>query len=302
MTLITVACDLCGGREFITLFPATIPDPEEAPQRYFSSHRQVAGHLRIVRCRQCGMVLTNPRDDEETLDRIYASLEDEIYSREEPNRERTADERLAWIESRMSPARLLDVGCSTGVFVRRAAQRGWQVTGLDSSRWAIELAKAQCPDGTFLAQSVLESDFWQGSFDLITLWDVLEHLPSPRQALMTLHPWLTETGWLAINVPNVESRTARWLGARWVLYLREHLWYFSPKTITALLTLTGYQVVGVRPNRVRFSLANVFQRLGQYPGVLGRLSGSMAGWEWLRRISLAFSMGEMQVLARKIGA
>lgn len=72
--------------------------------------------------------------------------------------------------------------------------------------------------------------------------------------------------WLFLNPPNSDSLVARALGRHWVLLLREHLWYFSPTTIAALLARVGFRCEATQPNVVRFSLANVGVRLGQYPG------------------------------------
>ena len=118
MTLTTVPCAICGGTLFAPVYPGTIAQPETAPERYYSSSRALTGYLPIVRCRQCGLLLTNPRDDEATLQHIYASLADTVYAAEDANHRRAARAQLALVARRgPPPATLLDVGCATGVFV-----------------------------------------------------------------------------------------------------------------------------------------------------------------------------------------
>ncbi len=133
---------------------------------------------------------------------------------------------------------------------------------------------------------------------MVTLSDVLEHVPRPVEILQKIRSWLAVDGWLFLSLPNADSRMARLMGKRWVLLLREHLWYFSPVTITALLSRTGFTLADVRPKLDRFSVANIMDRLGQYPGAAGMLAGRLSGVGVLRRLIVRFPIGEMYVVAR----
>jgi 2-polyprenyl-3-methyl-5-hydroxy-6-metoxy-1,4-benzoquinol methylase len=256
--------------------------------------------LDVVRCRRCGLLLTNPRDDDATLARVYAALEDATYDVEDDNRLRTARVFLAWVE-RFQPqrGRLLDVGCASGMFVTAADRAGWQVTGLEVSSWAIERARERCPRATFVMGLLEDQHFAPASFDAITLWDVLEHVHSPRDAIRQVGEWLTPQGWLFLNVPDEHSWVARLMGRRWVLLLREHLWYFSRETLATLLSQQGFELVHARANWVHFSVTNVLGRLSQYPGWLGHVAQRFARQSWLRRIVVRFPMGEITVAARR---
>ena len=141
-----------------------------------------------------------------TLARVYAALQDATYDVEDDNRLRTARAFLGWVE-RYQPqrGRLLDVGCASGMFVAVADQAGWQVTGLEVSSWAIERAQQRCPRATFVTGLLEDQRFAPASFDVITLWDVLEHVHSPREAVQRVSEWLTPQGWLFLNVPDAQS-------------------------------------------------------------------------------------------------
>jgi hypothetical protein len=93
MTLVAATCVVCGGETLAPVYAGTIPDGD--PAVYSSASRRVAGHLPIVRCAGCGLMMTSPRDDDATLGRIYADLEDRHGDREDAAQSRSAADRLA---------------------------------------------------------------------------------------------------------------------------------------------------------------------------------------------------------------
>jgi SAM-dependent methyltransferase len=243
---------------------------------------------------------TNPRDDALTLTRIYTQLTDPIYDAEDDNRRHTAWAYAQLMRRYVSPpGKLLDVGCATGVFTREAQRLGWQATGLEASGWAVARARALAPEVTWVNTPLEQAEFPALSFDVITLWDVLEHVASPTATLRRLHGWLKPNGYFFLNLPNSGSWIARLMGPRWVLLLREHVWYFAPATMRQLLEKTGFRLIRTRPNWVRFSLANIGGRLAQYTGLAGRAGQRLAALPAARHITLTFPMGEMNVAAQK---
>ena len=294
-----LACPICAARAHQPLYAGTIAAPLEDPAAYFSSSRTRRGHWPIVRCRGCGLVMSDPQDDGETLRRVYAALEDRAHDADEPSRQRSAREQIALVGAhRPRRGRLLDVGCSTGIFVAEAFRAGWQVAGTESSAWAVERARARCPQAA-VADCPLEA-FDPGSvrYDAITLWDVLEHVSAPAEALVRIRQWLAPDGRLFLSVPNVESLVARTMGRHWVLLLREHLWYFSPATLGALLREAGLELVAWQPKLIRASLAGVLRQVSTLPaplsglGMLGRRLGG------LDRVGVRFPIGELHAVAR----
>jgi ubiquinone/menaquinone biosynthesis C-methylase UbiE len=293
-----VACPACGADEFRALYPASIGGDEADPSVYFGSSRARAGHLEIVRCR-CGLVLSNPQDDRATLTRVYSAHEDPAYEREYATRRRAARWHLDLAMKYVSkPARLLDVGCATGIFVEVAQEAGWRATGIDASAWMVSKARSRCPLATVTVADLEEIRFPAESFEVVTLWDVLEHVHAPVEMLERTRGWLASGGWLCLSVPNVESTVARLMGKRWVLLLREHLWYFSPETIGVVLSRAGFEVVSTRTKLVEFSLANVMGRLGQYGGRVADACSRLSRVAGFKHIRLRFPIGEMDVVAR----
>jgi 2-polyprenyl-3-methyl-5-hydroxy-6-metoxy-1,4-benzoquinol methylase len=304
VTLVPAVCVVCGGSGVDPVYPGTIPPADSRdPAVYFSSSRRVAGYLPIVRCAGCGLMMTSPRDDDATLERIYADLAERSVEVGEEARSRNVAERLDLMGARRRPpGRLLDVGCGAGLFVCAAQRGGWEATGIDASARAMASAGQRCPRACFRAGLLPEIDFPAASFDVVTLWDVLEHMTRPVEVLEKIRSWLAPEGWLFLSLPNAESRIAGLMGRRWVLLLREHLWYFSPATIAALLSRTGFTLIDVRPKLVPFSLASIVDRLAQYPGAAGSLAARLSAVERLRRLTVRLPIGEMYVIARRAAA
>jgi 2-polyprenyl-3-methyl-5-hydroxy-6-metoxy-1,4-benzoquinol methylase len=299
MSLITVACAVCGGRQFQLRYPGTIHDPDDEPALYYSSSRERAGYLDIVRCVDCGLVMTNPRDDDATIRRVYGALRDATYEGEDEGRRGTARAFLALVEShRPPPGRLLDIGCATGLFVASAVESGWTAAGVDASAWALARAKERCAQATFVQQPIEDIEFPDASFDVVTMWDVLEHVQAPADILTRIRRWLAPEGRLFLNLPNAGSAMARLMGRHWALLLREHLWYFAPATLARLLRQSGFEMIATRPNTVTFSIKNVLVRAAQYEGMAGRLASRMTRVQWMNRFQVRFPIGEMQVAAR----
>jgi 2-polyprenyl-3-methyl-5-hydroxy-6-metoxy-1,4-benzoquinol methylase len=304
VTLVAAVCAVCGEGSLEPVYPGTIsPVGPRDPAIYFSACRRVAGYLPIVRCARCGLMMTSPRDDDATLGRIYTDLAQPSFEQEDAPRRRSVADRLALLEiCRRPPGNLLDVGCGTGLFVCAAQNAGWAATGVDASAWAVANGRQRCPGARFRVGLLPDVDFPPGSFDVVTLWDVLEHVPRPVELLERIRSWLALDGWLFLSLPNAGSRIARVMGKHWVLLLREHLWYFSPATIATLLSRTDFVVTDVRPKLVSFSLWSIIQRLAQNPGAAGRLAERLAGVEVLRRLTGRLPIGEMYVVARRASA
>jgi SAM-dependent methyltransferase len=293
-------CILCGERSYRILYPSSIDPEAERGAPVFSTGRRVAVHGQIVKCARCGLVCTFPRDDEKTLAAAYESLNDPEYLDERSARIINASRHLKFVQRfKNARGRLLDVGCSAGFFLSVARKGGWEIVGVEPSHWAAKIARTEYGIGNVHEGFLEQQKFEDASFDVVTLWDVLEHLPDPALALATIARVLKPDGALFLNVPNIDSLSARTLGPRWVLFLREHLWYFSPRTIRLFLEAKGFSVVATKPNRVTFSLRGIFKRLRQYdsPLVAGTLK-RFADNPFITTRSLTFPMGEMMVAAR----
>jgi SAM-dependent methyltransferase len=262
-----VACNLCGS---------DAADPTVAKHGFT-----------IVRCRQCSLAYVTPRPDAAALVAMYS---DERYYR---NRnaspfgypdylgerwllERLVARRLGVIEARrQGRGRLLDVGCATGVMVEAAQARGWTAVGIDVSTFAV----SQCPDGL----DVRHGDLWHaslegGDFDVVVLDDTIEHLPDPGGALAEIHRVLRPGGLITLNTPNEDGWLRRAMGRHWFhCKPPEHLYYFSPRTLGALLEKHGFVRVESQLSGKYVTLRYLCDRTKEYGTGLARLLGATLG-------------------------
>jgi 2-polyprenyl-3-methyl-5-hydroxy-6-metoxy-1,4-benzoquinol methylase len=139
--------------------------------------------------------------------------------------------------------RLLDVGCGDGEFLNRMRNEGWSVDGVDFDRQAIENAnrkygmKLQCG-------SITTPGFAEASFDAITLYHVIEHVPDPLEVFFECHRLLKPGGCLVMATPNAESLGHRTFGNCWRgLEPPRHLQLFSPRTLAECARRARLEVV-----------------------------------------------------------
>ena len=156
--------------------------------------------------------------------------------------------------------KLLDVGTATGFFMELAKQRGWEVQGVEISEYAVQKAREK---GLNITTGTLEnSDFKEGSFNLITFWDVVEHLSNPKLTLSLAYRILKKDGVIAINTPDSGSFIARLLSRGWHLIVPpEHLFLFNQKNLSNLLKEIGFEILFVGKIGKRFTLQYVAQIL-----------------------------------------
>jgi len=165
----------------------------------------------------------------------------------------------------ISPGRLLEIGCASGVFMAHMAAQGWNVSGIELSHHAARRAQ-QAGLNVYLGTVELALAPAQ-PFDLIVGWMVLEHLHEPIRVLRTLRAWIARTGWLVVSLPNADSADFHWFRRYWyALDLPRHLFHFTPRTLSRILAQSGWRIERVihqhNPNNLFGSLGYLATRIG----------------------------------------
>ncbi|MBI2361321.1 MAG: class I SAM-dependent methyltransferase, partial [Deltaproteobacteria bacterium] len=205
----TVVCPICGVDDCTVVYPSrrtanAVKDNEFRP----SGDMPLEDPL--VRCRRCAMQYVNPRLPSDVVLEGYASAVDETFVSQAAGREQTFKRCLDMLQSvwRRPSGSLLDIGTANGSFLKVARDAGWKVRGCEPNRWLCRWCEEHY--GILLTPgTVFDACFPSGSFDIITLWDVLEHTPDPLVVLRECERLLAPGGLLAVNYPDIGSLVAR---------------------------------------------------------------------------------------------
>jgi SAM-dependent methyltransferase len=260
----------------------------------------------ILRCGACGFAFRQSRFNEQQLADLYRNMDPKVYQAELRGRNRTAERHLRIVTKNSSlddgPGSVLDVGCASGTFLLKALEAGWQVAGIEPSKVLYNEAVERIGDrGTVLPLTLEEADFGDRRFDAITLWDVLEHVVDPLNIMKMCRDLLKPGGRLFLNVPDLDSFEARFLGRRWPLLLPEHMNYFNRPSLKLCAEKSGLELVrfGRRPSQ--FSVRYILYRLSQHQIPAAKLL-SVAAQTPLGRILIPIYLGETYAVFRRLPA
>jgi len=293
------------------------------------------GEFNVVVCRRCGLARTSPRPTLEGLGAAYPP----DYS---PHRDkdlraaspggllrwalinlrdyplgRRSSAPVRWLVAPLAAAalagrraagylrygsggRLLDFGCGAGGYVAKMAAAGWRAEGLDTSAEAVRRGRQAgltLHEGT-LPGAALPAE----SFDVVTMWHALEHVPSPRATLEAARRLLRPEGKLLVVCPEMEAIARRWFGAAWFPFdLPRHLTHFTEATLRRHLEAAGFEVEWLRPVRRPSILRRSFAQLADDAGcpvhrflARSRFMVGLMSWALL----LVGRTGQMMCLAR----
>jgi 2-polyprenyl-3-methyl-5-hydroxy-6-metoxy-1,4-benzoquinol methylase len=263
-TLEAVPCNLCGSWDTQELYPAAERRNGHGPSGDLYACTSTAYGVcgPIVKCLRCGLVYQSPIPSSGEIVDAYDGVVDQRYEEERSGRLETFTRDLADVHRHERSGRLLDVGCHLGLFLDVARRAGWDVAGVEPSRWSVERARER---GLDVRHGTLETvEFPPESFDVITMWDVVEHLADPLAELRRMHGLLRPDGLLALSTMNVDALFPRLAGRRWPWYMQMHLVYFSRRTLHNMLAKAGFRVVEMTAHKRVVRLSYLVSRIEPY--------------------------------------
>jgi len=210
--------------------------------------------LGLVKCKNCGFVFMKQITSAEELGEHYKTYS---YDKERTLSSMTIasyNSTLDEFEPYRKTNRLLDVGCGVGHFLEVARQRGWQVFGTEYSEKAVEIATEK---GINMQQGALIlSHYEPESFDVITSFEVIEHINNPVEELNKINQLLRPGGLFYCTTPNFNSLLRYWFKERYkVIEYPEHLSYYTRKTLNKVICERGFE--NVKFKSTGFSLNQV---------------------------------------------
>lgn len=292
--MIHVNCNLCGRDDFTIRFPATVNAEAIRVDAFSCTNPGYGDHAQIVQCNHCGYVYATPRWTTEEILAAYTAVEDETYVEEREGRELTFQKHLAEMEKYTGPGNgraLLDVGAYIGVFVEVAQRAGWDACGVEPSAWAAAEAQKQ---GLPVIHGTQDAPELAGrQFDVITMWDVIEHVPDPSAEMARAYALLKPGGWLALHTMDIESRMARLMGSRWPWLMDMHIHYFSQRTMAQMLQKNGFEIVWSGPQGRYLRLNYLVSRVAALNRPLGRLANAVVTGLNLGRVAVPVNFGDL---------
>ncbi|PLX26231.1 hypothetical protein C0580_00355 [Candidatus Parcubacteria bacterium] len=244
-----IICPICKGED----------------HRLFCQKNDYDLHL----CKNCNLVFVWPPPN--VLDDVYSKnyfhKDDQDHKFGYTNYDQDKEmmrpvfvKHLDHFSSLVEGRKIFDIGSATGYFLDLAKQRGWDTYGIDISDYASQLAREK--GHRAWAGKDLSVVDTEDKFDIVTMWDVLEHLPDPLVYLKELRSKMVEDSVLAVNTIDRGSLWAKMLGKRWQLIMPpEHLMYYTYKNLEDLFDKAGFEIIDKRKIGKKFSLPYIFHIL-----------------------------------------
>ncbi|MDF1526741.1 MAG: class I SAM-dependent methyltransferase [bacterium] len=292
-----VPCNLCGSREQkVIIEPATDREDEPSP---LSASGGIRGSQRIVKCRDCELVYVSPRPNADSIVDSYATTPDELYVSQFETRLNTFRRTIKFLHRfNKPPGRLLDIGTAAGTFLKAAEESGWEAVGIEPSTWMAQWGRDNL--GVNIKTGTLkEANFPDNTFDAVTMWDVLEHVPDPRSELEETWRILKPDGILLVNFPDFGDPLARLAGRHWWFLLSVHIFYFTKKTLHRMLRTAGFQTVTDRPYIQVLEFGHLMKMVGLYNQTVSRAGVKLLNILRMSRIPVPYYASQTLTIARK---
>ena len=226
------------------------------PFKKVKDHSVSGEFFQLIENTEYGFLETTPQPSAEALPDYYKSEDYISHTDSKRNlfesvyhvvRKISLKQKLKLINSFNSKEKnLLDIGCGTGDFLQVAKQNRWSVSGIEPNAQARAIANNKTNNSVFEIDQLLK--FQPASFDVISLWHVLEHLPNLEEQIQIFKKLLKPNGTLIIAVPNYKSYDAKYYKEFWAAFdVPRHLWHFNKESISKLVSKVSMEVVQIKP-------------------------------------------------------
>ncbi len=270
-------CPICQSKNIHKSFDA---------KDHFLSQEEFA----IGQCEDCGTLFTNPRPEDKNLGKYYDSPDylshDTSHSGAIGKLYQTLRQinikRKYKIVSQYVPAgKILDIGCGTGELLHFFYKKHWDCLGIEPNASARKFAKSHYKIEVEEEKSL--KTLPATSFDIISMWHVLEHVPDVNQRIVEIKRILKEEGYLIIALPNPISWDANYYHAYWAGFdVPRHLYHFSPEAFAKLAKAHGLQIVKTLPlkfDAFYVSLLSERYKRSSFPLLNASYNGLRSNWK-----------------------
>jgi SAM-dependent methyltransferase len=280
--------------------PGACPICTGGPVRFYC-HKEPASYYA---CRACGLIFQHPLPEagamQQWADAEYASGAYQDYVAARAMKLGHFEARLRDLDGRLPPGRLLDIGCSCGYFLEVAAAHGFDVRGVEFSRSAIAAASPAIRPRIF--EGTLDAMPADGLFDVVSAFDLIEHVPDPRAFLRRCAALLKPGGTLLISTPDTDHLLRFVMRSRWpMLQPMQHLFLFSRRSFESALRAEGFGEVAMSAAYKTLSFDYLIDQIQSLNPVLSRTLGALGRVlpASVRRTYRRVNIGEFLAVARR---
>ena len=243
-TRVFISCPICESLEYeVWIQPERI---ENDPKKLYGAASGIKGVQQLVQCTNCSMIYENPRLPEVSIISGYMASEDSDHDSQYLMRRKSFHRALSRNRKSLPRvgSRVLDIGTAGGAFLDAAQDYGYEAYGLEPS---IDLVNRGNARGLKIYPGTIEdNELGAERFDLICLWDVIEHLANPESSLVLAKKHLAADGVLLINFPDIGTLQSKFAGKKFWWIISVHLHHFSKMTMDRICKKVGLTPVSKR--------------------------------------------------------
>jgi 2-polyprenyl-3-methyl-5-hydroxy-6-metoxy-1,4-benzoquinol methylase len=238
---------------------------QETQERYALQQNSA---LMICQCQKCSLQFLHPPPSDNELTELYTDAYYQAWGFDrqenrivEQMKHKTFERRLQVISKFKSHGRILDVGCATGFFLNIAEKFGFESFGIELSKFSGNLASNKFGANKIFIGRMEDYKVTHTYFDVITMFDFLEHIKNPKDIFRKTSTLLKNDGIVVVTTPDTDSFTCKYMKAKWTHYKYEHVLYFNRNTLKQLALQTELEVV---EHRMCYKAINLFYLFFQF--------------------------------------
>lgn len=286
-------CRFCGKSSVKKVFDRTNNSDKKDPALFTCTNSGFGKHGEIVRCLNCDIYYVNDATDQNEITSYYEVCDDPIYFSEQKAREKTFNHYLDSLENIFKrKGRLLDIGTNTGLFMKVARDRGWEVFGVEPSKSSVAFAK-KTYHLDIVNSDYKKSLFQENYFDVICMWDVIEHFNDPVKEIEKVYYHLRPGGMFVFSTVDPTSRLARIMGTNWPWYMEMHRIFLSEKSAKYYLEEVGFENVTFKAHWRFLSSKYFASRLAAVSKPLSKFLEALLSKSAIGKISIPYYANDL---------
>lgn len=252
-------CSICGSLNTKELYPSETDSRKISFTYQFTPESRKT--FRVVKCLSCSHIFCLPVPND--IYKNYQDVVDKEYLKHSETRKLSAMEVLKKIKKYKSFGKILDVGCAAGDFLLAAKNLGYDAEGLELSKWSAKIAEKKGLKIHRLTLKSLSNKF-SNTYDVISLWGVIEHFQNPDEEMKYINRLLKPGGILVLWTGDADSMTSRILGRNWWYWQGQHIQYFTHSSLNKLANKHGIRHIRTFKYPLAVTLKQLDNSLNRY--------------------------------------